>query len=65
MLGGPIAGMILDATAGTGWGYVAIVATVAQLIGGISFGLLKLHGDEETEAEILEHEADKAKELDA
>lgn len=60
MLGGPIAGMILDATGGTGWGYVAIVATVAQLIGGVTFGLLKLHGDEETEAEILADEAKKA-----
>ncbi len=68
MLGGPIAGMILDATGGTGWGYVAIVATVAQLIGGICFATLKLHGDEETEAEILADEAKEAaeqKKLDA
>ncbi len=50
MLGGPIAGMILDATAGTGWAYVAIVATIAQLVGGVCFGFLKLHGDEEPDA---------------
>lgn len=47
MLGGPVAGSILDATGGTGWGYIAIVATVAQLIGGACFGLMKLHGDDE------------------
>lgn len=46
MLGGPIAGSILDATGGTGWGYIAIVATCAQLIGGACFGLMKLHGDD-------------------
>lgn len=37
MLGAPLAGMILDATAMTGWGYVAIFACICQLAAGVTF----------------------------
>lgn len=43
MLGSPISGAILDATAMTGWGYLAIFAGVCQLIAAICFWGMKLY----------------------
>ena len=43
MLGSPISGAILDATAMTGWGYLAIFAGVCQLIAAICFWVMKLY----------------------
>lgn len=43
MIGAPIGGAILDATAMSGWTWVAIVAAVFQLVAGICFGLIKLY----------------------
>ena len=43
MLGTPISGAILDATAMTGWGYLAIFAGVCQLIAAICFWVMKLY----------------------
>ena len=49
MLGAPLSGMILDATAMTGWGYVAIFAGVCQLIAGITFLAMKLYDEQGNE----------------
>lgn len=46
MLGSPISGAILDATAMTGWGYLAIFAGVCQLIAAICFWIMKLYDAE-------------------
>ena len=43
MLGSPISGAILDATAMTGWGYLAIFAGVCLLIAAICFWVMKLY----------------------
>lgn len=43
MLGSPISGAILDATAMTGWGCLAIFAGVCQLIAAICFWVMKLY----------------------
>ena len=45
MLGSPISGAILDATAMTGWGYLALVAGGCQLIAGILAITLKLYNE--------------------
>ena len=45
MLGAPVAGAILDATAMGGWTYVAIFATIAQLLAALGFGLMKLYDE--------------------
>ena len=49
MLGAPLSGMILDATAMTGWGYVAIFAGICQLVAGVTFLAMKLYDEQGNE----------------
>ena len=53
LLGAPLAGMILDATHMEGWAYVAVFATICQVVGGICFGAMKLYNEQGEEVESI------------